>query len=377
VLALFFVNGFGFGAWVAHLPLFKARLALSDGQLGLALLGAAVASLVSMPLVGACIARFGSRHVCAVTSVAACVALVPPFYAPTYAAFVIAAIAIGAVYSGFDVTINAQAVAVEAAARRPIMSSFHALFSFGGLAGSAFSAVLIARRFPFAAAGTCVAVACLVIVFVAIPRLARDRPPTGDGTRAATGPSGRKRAVALLGLLAFLGLVGEGAMADWTGVYLRTSLGVAAAGSAAGFGAFSFAMAFGRATGDRVVAALGPRRTVAGGAALAAVALGTALALHSAWAAYLGFACVGLGLANVIPVLFSAAGKAPGLAPGVGIALISTVGYGGFVVGPPVIGFTSDAVGIRIALALVVAALGAIALLTRIALPREPSPSTE
>jgi MFS family permease len=158
---------------------------------------------------------------------------------------------------------------------------------------------------------------------------------------------------------------------------LRTSLGVAAAGSAAGFGAFSIAMAFGRATGDRVVSALGARRTVAGGAALAAVALGTALALHTAWAAYLGFACVGLGLANVIPVLFSAAGKAPGLAPGVGIALISTIGYGGFVVGPPAIGFTSDAVGIRIALALVVAALGAIALLTRIALPRAPALSPE
>ena len=167
--------------------------------------------------------------------------------------------------------------------------------------------------------------------------------------------------MALLGVLAFLGLVGEGAMSDWTGIYLRSSLGVAAAGSAAGFGAFSIAMALGRATGDRLVARLGPRRTVAGGAALAALALGGALVLHSVWSAYLGFACVGLGLANVIPVLFSAAGKTPGLAPGVGIALISTIGYGGFVIGPPAIGFTSDAVGIRLALALVVSALAAIA----------------
>ena len=161
-------------------------------------------------------------------------------------------------------------------------------------------------------------------------------------------------------------------MSDWTGIYLRSSLGVAAAGSAAGFGAFSIAMALGRASGDRLVALFGPRRTVAGGAALAALALGGALALHTVWSAYLGFACVGFGLANVIPVLFSAAGRAPGFAPGVGIALISTIGYGGFVVGPPAIGFTSDAFGIRIALALVVAALVAIALLTRVALPRAP-----
>ncbi len=370
------MNGFGFGAWVAHLPLFKSRLAISDGQLGLALLGAAIASLLCMPLVGSCIARFGSRHVCRITAVAACAALVAPFYAPSYAAFAVAAIVIGAAYSGFDVTINAQAVAVEAAARKPIMSSFHALFSFGGLVGSGLSAVLIARRFPFAAAGTCVAVICFVVVLAALPKLTYDRPADDSASRGAPAPSGRKRAVALLGVLAFLGLVGEGAMSDWTGIYLRSSLGVAAAGSAAGFGAFSIAMALGRASGDRLVALLGPRRTVAGGAALAALALGGALALHSVWSAYFGFACVGLGLANVIPVLFSAAGRAPGLAPGVGIALISTIGYGGFVIGPPAIGFTSDAVGIRIALSLVVAALAAIALLTRVALPRAPAPSS-
>ena len=376
MLALFFVNGFGFGAWVAHLPLFKSRLAISDGQLGLALLGAAIASLLCMPLVGSCIARFGSRQVCRVTAIAACLALVAPFYAPSYAAFVVAAIVIGAAYSSFDVTINAQAVAVEAAAERPIMSSFHALFSFGGLIGSGFSAVLIARHFPFEAAGTCVAIICLGLVLAALRKLALDRPTGSAGSRGVPAPSGRKRAVALLGVLAFLGLVGEGAMSDWTGIYLRSSLGVADAGSAAGFGAFSIAMALGRATGDRLVARFGPRRTVAGGAALAALALGGALVLHTAWSAYLGFACVGLGLANVIPVLFSAAGKTPGLAPGVGIALISTIGYGGFVIGPPAIGFTSDAVGIRLALALVVAALAAIALSTRIALPRTGSPSS-
>ncbi len=115
VTALFFANGFGFGTFVAHLPLFKARLALSDGLLGLALLGAAVASLCSMPLVGLAIARYGSRRICSGVALGACVSVVLPFFAPAYAAFVLAVVTIGAIYSGFDVAINAQAVVVEAA----------------------------------------------------------------------------------------------------------------------------------------------------------------------------------------------------------------------------------------------------------------------
>jgi MFS family permease len=370
VTLLFFVNGFGFGTWVAHLPLFKSRLGLSDGLLGIALLGAALASLVFLPLAGVLIARVGSRVVCAASGVAACLALAAPFFAPNYLALVAAAVTIGGAFSVFDVAINAQAVAVEAALARPSMSSFHAAYSFGGLAGSALSAVLIARRFPFSAGGVLVAATCFALVVAAYPYLASDSPARTVPGSAARAPRGPRRALVLLGVLAFLGLVGEGAMADWTGVYLHSSLGIAAAGSAVGFGAFSIAMALGRASGDWLVARLGPRRAVAGGSAFAALALGAALVLHTAWAAYLGFACVGLGLANVIPVLFSAAGRSPGFAPGVGIALVSTVGYGGFVIGPPAIGFTSDAVGIRLALGLVVASIGAISLLTRVALPR-------
>ncbi len=359
VAALFFANGFGYGSFVAHLPLFKARLALSDGLLGLALLAAAVASLVSMPLTGLAIARFGSARIGVVVALAACASLILPFVAPHYVAFVIAAVSIGAVYSAFDVAINAQAVAVEAGLERPIMSSFHAAFSLGGLMGSALAAVLIARGFPFAAGGFCAAAACFAIALVAVTRLVPE-PPVAEGQARAAASGTPNRAVALLGVVAFLGLVGEGAMADWTGVYLRSSLSIAAAGSAAGFGAFSIAMAIGRAAGDRVVAALGPCRTVASGAAVASIALGAALAVHSAYAAYIGFAAVGLGLANVIPVVFTAAGNARGLRPGVGIASVSTLGYVGFVLGPPAIGFTSDAIGIRLALGLVVVCIAAV-----------------
>jgi hypothetical protein len=302
-------------------------------------------------------------------ALAGSLALALPFFAPTYGAFVAAAVAIGALYSGFDVTINAQAVAVEAALARPIMSSFHAAFSFGGLAGSAVSAALIARHFSFSGSGSAVALANVVICCAAFPWLAAEAGGSVANVAAPRPSLQSLRPLALLGALAFLGLVGEGAMADWTGIYLRSSLTVGAAASAVGFGAFSIAMALGRAFGDRVVAALGPQKTVAAGATLAASALAAALAVHTAWAAYTGFAVVGVGLANVIPVLFSAAGRTRGMRPGVGIAFISTIGYGGFVFGPTAIGFASDAVGIRLSLGLVVIAIATIALLARRALP--------
>ena len=359
--ALFFANGFGYGTWVAHLPLFKARLGLSDGLLGLALLGASLASLVAMPFVGTVIARYGSRGAATAASIAASALLVVPFLASSPFAFALAAIAIGAAYSAMDVSMNAQAVAVEARAARPIMSSFHAVFSTGGLAGSLASALLIARGFPIDADGTIVAVACCAFVVVALPFLLAER---GESVPSRSARGARVRAlrpVALFGALAFLGLVGEGAMADWSGIYLHSSLAVTAAASAAGFGAFSIAMAVGRGVGDTVVARVGAARTLVGGSLLAAFALGCALVVHAVWIAYAGFALVGLGLANVIPILFSATGRVRSLPPGVGIAGVSTMGYAGFLVGPPAIGFTSDTFGLRIALGFVVVCVASIA----------------
>ena len=168
------------------------------------------------------------------------------------------------------------------------------------------------------------------------------------------------RAVGVLGAIAFFGLFGEGSVGDWSAVYLRSSLDASAAAAAFGFGAFSVAMATSRALGDRIVARFGPRTTLTGGAALAAVSLAAALAIHAPWAAYFGFAGMGLGLANVIPVLFSAAGRMPGVPAGAAIAGVSTIGYIGLLAGPPTIGFVADATGLPLALALVVAFVCAI-----------------
>ena len=368
--ALFFANGFGYGAWVAHLPLFKARLGLSDGLLGTALLCGGIASLLTMPVVGASIARFGSRGAATFASLGASALLVLPFLATSAPGFVVAVVILSSLYSAMDVSMNAQAVAVEGRGTRPIMSSFHAIFSLGGLVGSLLAASLIARGFELETDGAIVAAACCALVLAALPFLVRE---VREARAAAPDPGRRQgalRAVALLGALAFLGLIGEGAMADWSGIYLHSSLALTAAASAAGFGAFSIAMAAGRGFGDRAVARLGPSRTLVAGSLLGSVALAGALLLHTVWAAYLGFALAGLGLANVIPIAFSAVGRERSLAPGVGIASVSTLGYAGFLIGPPAIGFTSDALGIRIALVFVVACIATIGLLAPAALAR-------
>ncbi len=365
---MFFANGFGYGAWIAHLPVFKAHLALSDGAIGLSLLGGSCASLVTMPLVGRAIGRTGSRPVCIAASLCAGASLVLPFFAPNALAFAVAIVVIGSAYSAFDVAINAQAVALQPHYERPIMSSFHAVFSFAGLIGAALSAAMIARGFGLERDGATIALLCLLVAVAAAFALVRDAPErAGLGRvpreRIREAAAWRDPALVALGALAFLGLVGEGAMADWSGIYLRTSLGVGAAASAIGFGAFSVMMGIGRATGDAVVARIGPRRTLVAGATLAALALAFALGAHRVWAAYLGFALVGIGLANVVPIVFSRAGADPRLRPGVGIATVSTVGYVGFLVGPPAIGLAADRFGIHAALTLVVVSIAGAAIL--------------
>jgi len=365
VSTLFSVNGFTYGVWVAHLPLLKARLELSDGALGIALLCAGVASLATLPLAGAWIARYGSRGITVTASLGAVMTLALPFLAPTYPLLLGATFAIGVAYSAMDVSMNAQAVVVERAAAKPIMSSFHGLFSTGGLAGSLATAALLAHGGTARGDTVLLALCSEAVLVIAVFALARDPTPAAH----ARDPSGRPRrrqlagSVALLGILAFFGLVGEGSIADWSAIYLRTSLGADVATAAGAFGAFSVAMAAGRFAGDAIVARFGGPGTLAGGALLASAALSLALAAHTVWASYLGFAAVGLGLSNVIPVLFSLAGRMRGLGAGVGIAGVSTIGYAGFLVGPPAIGFTSDAIGLRLALGLVVLGIVAIALL--------------
>lgn len=358
VSLIFFINGFTFASWVPHIPTVQTRLEMSASVLGLALLAVAAGSLVSMPLTGAWVLRWGSRRVTLVGSLLFCALVALPVRAPTLPWLVLALAGLGASNGAMDVAMNAHAVAVERRLGRPVMSSFHALYSLGGLVGSGGSILWLSWGYTpsvhMAGAAGLGAVLVLGAARFLLPDAEEERG-SGHAFALPRGP------LLTLGLLTFMGLMVEGAMADWSAVYLRHSIGAEVGLAGAGFAMFSLAMATGRFLGDGLTRRFGPPVLVSVGASLAACGLGGALLLHHPVAAMVGFGCVGLGLSNVIPVLFSAAGRMPGVSSGVGIAAVSTTGYGGFLVGPPLVGFLAERTGLPAALGMLVLFMGLIA----------------
>ncbi len=355
--AVFFANGAGMASWVPHVPAVQMGLGLRPSVLGLALLAMAVGALLGIPLSGYCTARWGSRTVVRLTALAFFVALPLPLMAPGLGALVAALFLLGASNGALDVSMNTQAVAVEHHWPRPILSSFHGLWSLGGLAGAGVASLALhaglSPQAHVAAAALMLGAAALVACRGLLPR--------ADGEQDATHFARPTRALALLGTIAFFGLLTEGAVGDWSAVYLRSALGADAATAALGFAAFSGTMAAGRFAGDHLVARVGDAALVRAATGLGALAFGAALIVGRPVAVIAGCAALGLGLANLVPIVFRAASRVPGVPPSHGIAAVGTAGYAGFLAGPPVIGFVAEAVTIGGALWILVVALGWIA----------------
>jgi len=354
VAALFFLNGALFASWVSRIPAVKSVRGLGNGELGMALLTVALGAVVAMPLGGMLSGRFGSERISKVTALLYCALLPVLILAPNVTAFVLALFLFGAFHGALDVAMNAQAVVVEKLYRRPIMSSFHALWSTGGLAGAATGGLIASQGVtPLVHLGL-VALVSFAGVFLIVPHLLTSEP-----VHAAVPEKSRRFPRPTVGLLA-LGAValcvmaGEGAMADWSGVYLRDNLLTGEGLAAAGYAAFSLAMAAGRFLGDGLSARFGPVTLVRAGGILAATGLAVALVFGQPVAALIGFGCVGAGFATVVPMVFTAAGRTPGISPGVAIASVTTLGYLGFLAGPPVIGFVAELIGLREALGILV-----------------------
>jgi MFS family permease len=351
---LFFANGCGLGNWLPHIPDVKIWHGLSDGVLGLALLAIAGGAVTSLPVAGALTARYGSQPTSRAAALLFCAVLPLPLLAPSFplllTAFVLFGIGIGAL----DVAMNAHAVLVEERYGRPIMSSFHGLFSLGGLVGAALAGGAMQVGLP-PAPHLVIAVAVLGAgVLAAWPQLLPTAPAPAGGPLFVL-PRGR---LAVLGAVALIAFMAEGAMGDWSAIYIRMDLGASPATAAWGFAAFSLTMAIGRFSGDRLVARFSPAAILVAGAVIGAATLGAALLAGHPAAAVIGFAGMGLGLANIAPIVFSAAGRLPELAPGIGIAAVSTAGYCGFLAGPPLIGLIAEASGLPAGLGLVAVAVG-------------------
>ena len=363
---VFFANGLGIGAWAAAIPSLKARFMLTASALSLALLAFAAGAILVMPVAGLIASRHGAARATRLAVPGFALSMLLPQAASSFAALVSAAFVFGVANGALDVTMNAHGAGVERRWGRAIMSSFHAAFSAGGLAGAALGGLLASTN----AGMTMPAAAAPVAVLAAFawPALrGGDHVPRVVDPRFML-PS---RTALPLCAAALVCMLCEGAMADWSGLYLRTVAGASQDLALLGYVAFSAAMLMGRAGGDSLVRALGRSMVVGTGATMSAAGLTLAVILPTPALAPLGFALVGLGLANVVPAVFSAAG-AVAASPAAGIAMVATAGYAGFLIGPVAIGIAAAAAGLRAGMLLLAASSVVVGLLARSVRNRSP-----
>jgi MFS family permease len=355
---MFFINGAAIATWASRIPAIQEKLALSTGNLGIALLSMAIGALAAMSFAGALSARIGSRPVIVWTMILTCISLVFPAYAPNLLLLSLAVISLGLFAGSLDVAMNAHAVAVERAYRRSIMSSFHALFSIGGIAGACFGAVMASMKvsievhFPISAA---------LLLVTGLTCKNWLLPASADATGREVSGSLHLNTLKLLfnsqyllalSIMMFCCFLVEGAMGDWSGVFLQQTLKTEPGFAALGYASFSVAMSVGRLLGDKLNEKFGSAVMVRGGSLFALAGLCLIIFPSNPLLALLGFASIGLGVSNIVPIAFTAAGNAPDMEPGPSIATVALVGYFGLLAGPPVIGFVAEFLTLRNALAL-------------------------
>jgi len=342
VAAMFFANGFLTGSWAPQIPVFLTRLQISEFTLGLLILVFGVGALVAMPWCGWLIHKHGSRAVLRVFAVACSFALLAVVLAGSLPVAAVTMFLFGGLIGGMDVAMNANAVAVEGRLRRAVMSSSHGFWSLGGFAGAGMGGLMIQQYGAVAHASVVTAVAVLVVIAALRHLVAEDMQPVAQKARYALP---RNAAVYLTGVIALFSMVPEGAVLDWAALYLRQELGsdIAVAGFA--FAAFSATMAAMRFLGDGVRNRFGAVATLRGSSLLAATGMLAAGFAPNAWVAIAAFAISGLGIANMIPIAFSAAGNHTGVAPGAGLSTVTLMGYSGILVAPSAIGFIGERTG--------------------------------
>jgi predicted MFS family arabinose efflux permease len=342
----FSVNGAMIGTWVAHIPWLQERLDVSKATIGFSLLCMAAGALIAMPLTGQVLERRSSAQVTRIAALVFCLLLPLPLIAPSPVALGAILFVFGAANGAMDVSMNAHGVAVERDLGRPIMSSLHGGWSLGGFAAAGLAALMGVVGVDPRLLALGVGIALWIAAWFITARL-------GEASTHSRGESGfalPSRGVVLIGVLCFLAMVTEGAIGDWSGIYLRQDLGSSAAAAATGFTGFSLGMAIARLGGDWLNERLGAGPLLRGGMSVVALALAALLQIGQPVPAVIGFALIGLGIANAVPILFSAAGRHEPAGPS--LAAVFTVGYTGFIVGPPLIGVLADTIGLPQTLAL-------------------------
>ena len=353
----FFIAGFGIAAWAPLVPYAKARAGLDEGTLGLLLLCLGVGSILAMPMAGMLSTRFGCRRVAVGGTLLICAAL--PLLATVSAvpALMAALFMFGAGLGTVDSTVNLQAVIVERASGKTMMSGFHGLFSLGGIVGAAgVSALLGLGISPLGAT--------LVVVLVLIAALFKAAPHMLPYGSESSGPAFAvpHGIVLFIGGMCFIVFLAEGAALDWSAVFLVQERGIATAYAGLGYAAFALTMTVGRLTGDTLVHRLGATRVIVCGGLLAAGGLFLATFAPDWEVALVGYAMLGAGCSNIVPVLYTAVGKQTVMPESIAVPAITTLGYAGILAGPAVIGFIAHGSSLSFAFGLWALLLVAVAI---------------
>lgn len=349
---MFFVNGMVLAIWATNIPGMKQALALTDSELGFALSAFAAGTMLTMYSAGVLVTRLGSRKTLLMGGLL--VALSLPLCAMAESAVALAAtiFLLGVTNSILDVSMNTHGAVIEAQKGRPLMSSFHAVFSIGGLAGASTVATLLSDKLGviqcLSIAGALMAVATLVVA----RSLGNLQPEVTVGQRVAVQKSFAwpNRLLLCIAGLTFLALFIERTVIDWSSLYLTDVSHSSTNIAAFAFGAFSLAMAIGRLSGDFMIRRFGINWVLTASGAVGALGLVLAMLIPQPGTSIVGFILVGIGLSNMTPLLYSQASRAYPGAPGLGLAMNGTLGYAGFLLAPPVIGFMSDSVGLKMAM---------------------------
>ncbi|EZP30513.1 MFS transporter [Pseudomonas sp. RIT288] len=353
----FFIAGLGIAAWAPLVPYAKARAGLDEGTLGLLLLCLGVGSILTMPLAGILATRFGCRKVATGGTLLICAALPLLATVSSIPALIATLFMFGAGLGTLDSTVNLQALIVERASGKHMMSGFHGLFSLGGIVGAAgVSALLGLGLTPLAA--------MLVVVAVLIGALFKAVPHMLPYGSESSGPAFAipHGIVLFIGGMCFIVFLTEGAALDWSAVFLAQERGIDTAYAGLGYAAFALTMTAGRLLGDRIVRSVGATRIILFGGLLAAAGLFLATFAPSWEAALLGYALVGAGCSNIVPVLYTAVGKQTVMPESIAVPAITTLGYAGILAGPAVIGFVAHASSLSFAFGLMAVLLVAVAI---------------
>jgi len=350
VSALFFLAGLCFSSWASRIPTIQQEMGLSEAGLGAVLLALPAGLMLSLPISGWLVARLGSRSIVIASALLLSVLLVGIGLSKSYVALIVCLFAFGFANNMLNISMNTQAVGVEAMYRRTVMASFHGLWSVAGFGGAAIGLVMIGNNISPFYHFLIIMVACWVIVALCFRYTLREDVGKGEQRPVFVLPD---KSLIYLGAIAFCSMICEGTMFDWSGVYFRKVVLAEKAMIGAGYLAFMFTMAGSRFIADWFTTRFGFRRILQASGLLTCVGLLIAIIFPYPVPATAGFFLVGMGVSSVVPLVYSEAGKTGVTSPGVALAAVSTIGYLGFLVGPPLVGFIAEATSLRVSFLLI------------------------